>query len=234
MFSRKAIQDYLKVKFRANKGFIIFILFVFIPIRSAIADWNYVPTGSMNPTIMEGDMVFINKAAYDLRFPLTMKRIAKWGNPKVGDVVVLFSPKDDIRVVKRIIAQPGDKIAMYNNIVFKNGKPLTYEEIPKEQIKEVSKQLSQFGNFYYEQLEEVKHAITSIPHISGNKSFQEISIPEGHYFVMGDNRDNSKDSRSYGLVERDTIIGKACAVIGSLNIKDMYQPRFSRFFKPIN
>ena len=233
MITKTKIKKYCLTKLRENRNFILFVLFVFIPIRSAIADWNFVPTGSMNPTIMEGDLVFINKAAYDLRFPLTMKRLTKWADPKAGDIVVLFSPEDDVRVVKRVIGKPGDRIAMINNILFINGEPSKYKSISQSEIKDLSGKIAEYGEFYTESLGEIEHPITVLPSILTNRSFQEVVVPEGNYFVMGDNRDNSKDSRSYGFVKRELIIGKAVGVIGSLNKNDLYQPRFSRFFKSL-
>src|SRR4051794_36159956 len=101
------------------------MLLVVTSLRSALADWNDVPTGSMKPTIQEGDRVVVNKLAYDLKIPFTMVEVAKWGDPKRGDIVVLFSPLDNVRLVKRVIGLPGDRVAMLNNTVFINGKPVT-------------------------------------------------------------------------------------------------------------
>src|SRR2546423_12672411 len=88
------------------------MLLVISSLRSALADWNDVPTGSMKPTIQEGDRVVVNKLAYDLKVPFTMIELAKWGDPKRGDIVVLFSPEDGVRLVKRVVAVPGDRIHM--------------------------------------------------------------------------------------------------------------------------
>ncbi|MHC4425186.1 MAG: signal peptidase I [Planctomycetota bacterium] len=108
---------------------VLFIVFVVIPVKSSLADWNWVPTGSMNPTILEGDLIYVNKIAYDLRFPLTMHRLAKWSDPGRGDIVVCFSPDDGIRLVKRVIGQPGDTIEMKDNALFLNGEPVGYTRI---------------------------------------------------------------------------------------------------------
>src|SRR5262245_13276000 len=83
---------------------------VVLPFKSAIADWNWVPSGSMKPTILEGDLVLVNKLAYDLKVPFTLWRLAAWDNPSRGDIVVLFSPHDGKRLVKRVIALPGDTL----------------------------------------------------------------------------------------------------------------------------
>ncbi|MFH1719525.1 MAG: signal peptidase I, partial [Planctomycetota bacterium] len=80
---------------------VLFTILVVVPVKSSLADWNWVPTGSMKPTILEGDLIYVNKVAYDLRFPLTMHRIARWSDPQRGDVVVCFSPDDGTRLVKR-------------------------------------------------------------------------------------------------------------------------------------
>src|SRR5258707_4743278 len=100
---------------------LLITLLVLFAFRSAIADWNDVPTGSMKPTIIEGDRVLVNKLAYDLKVPFTTWHIAQWDNPKRGDVVVFYSPADEVRLVKRVIGLPGDRIELKNNEVFVNG-----------------------------------------------------------------------------------------------------------------
>src|SRR5438477_8145849 len=112
--NRKKILQEIKV-------FAIMLL-VICSLRSALADWNDVPTGSMKPTIEEGDRVVVNKLAYDLKVPFTTYEIAKWGDPKRGDIVVLFSPEDGVRLVKRVVAVPGDRIEMRNEQLLVNGQ----------------------------------------------------------------------------------------------------------------
>src|SRR6185503_12786183 len=102
------------------RGFLVILLIV-SSMRSALADWNDVPTGSMKPTIQEGDRVVVNKLAYDLKIPFTTIEVLKWSDPKRGDIVVLFSPVDGTRLVKRVIAVPGDRVAMLNNQLYVNG-----------------------------------------------------------------------------------------------------------------
>src|SRR5512132_1022039 len=96
------------------KGFLVILLIV-SSMRSALADWNDVPTGSMKPTIQEGDRVVVNKLAYDLKVPFTTIELLKWADPQRGDIVVLFSPQDGTRLVKRVVAVPGDTVAMIDN-----------------------------------------------------------------------------------------------------------------------
>ncbi len=213
------------------RGFILFFFLVFVPIRSSLADWSWVPSGSMNPTIMEGDMVYVNKLAYDLRIPLTLKRISSWGDPEPGDIVVCFSPEDGKRLVKRVIACSGDKVEIMNNRIFVNGVERELELKDITAIDDLDSRYSQNSELYEEYLSDVPHLVMQIPQLNSVKDFDEVTVPQGEYFVMGDNRDNSKDSRYFGFVERKQIIGKVTMVIFSLNKLDIYQPRTSRFFK---
>src|ERR1043165_9985789 len=98
------------------------MLLVVTSLRSALADWNDVPTGSMKPTIQEGDRVVVNKLASDLKAPFTMIELAKWSDPKRGDIVVLFAPEDGTRLVKRVVAAPGDRIEMRDEQLLVNGQ----------------------------------------------------------------------------------------------------------------
>src|SRR3954453_8779531 len=107
----------------------VLVLFAF---RSAIADWNDVPTGSMKPTIIEGDRIFINKLAYDLKVPFTTWHLAQWSNPKRGDIVVFYSPHDEKRLVKRVVGLPGDLIEMKDEKLIINGEPVEYHPLEVE------------------------------------------------------------------------------------------------------
>lgn len=212
---------------------ILIILAVLIPFRSAVADWNDVPTGSMKPTILEGDRVVVNKLAYDLKVPLTTHRIATWDDPQRGDVVVLFSPMDGRRLVKRVIGLPGDLIEIRDGILFVNDESASYEEIDFEQFDGFDPAEAQGSSFYEERLGDDTHPVMT--HIRSNdRYFGPALVPDGHYFVMGDNRDNSADSRRIGMIERERIIGKVVAVTFSLNRKAYYKPRLSRFFQSLD
>src|SRR6476646_8984554 len=107
----------------------LLMLLVISSLRSALADWNDVPTGSMKPTIQEGDRVVVNKLAYDLKIPFTMIEVAKWSDPKHGDIVVLFSPADGVRLVKRVIGLPGDRLEMRDNQLFVDGKAAVWKPV---------------------------------------------------------------------------------------------------------
>jgi len=109
------------------RSFFVFIALMFI-FRSAIADWYEVPTGSMKPTIIEGDRIFVNKVAYDIKLPFTLVTLVSWGNPERGDVVVFDSLTDDKRLIKRVVGLPGDIIEIIDNQLFINSTAATYSD----------------------------------------------------------------------------------------------------------
>jgi signal peptidase I len=208
----------------------LLMLLVISSLRSALADWNDVPTGSMKPTIEEGDRVVVNKLAYDLKVPFTLVELMKWSDPKRGDIVVLFSPADGVRLVKRVVAVPGDKIEMRENQLVVNGEAAAWKPIGPREDDE------QGTSFIVEEtLHGRTHEVMFIPqNPSPARSFGPIVVPDGRYFVMGDNRDNSNDSRYIGMIERRRIVGKATAVAFSLDRAHWFRPRLHRFFKAIN
>lgn len=208
----------------------LIMLLVMFLFRSAIADWNVVPTGSMKPTIMEGDYVLVNHLAYDLKVPFTTWHLAQWDNPKRGDIVVFFSPADGKRLVKRVIGLPGDRIELANNELLVNGSPIKYESLPQNTINELPTAEQPQHHFATEDLATHPHPVMATPALSAPRTFGPIIVPEGKYFMMGDNRDNSFDSRFYGCVERHEIVGRASAVVVSLDRGDHYLPRWHRFF----
>jgi len=227
------IGKYVRSLWKEWRLTVFFIVFVVIPIKSSLADWNWVPSGSMNPTILEGDLIYVDKVAYDLRFPLTMHRLAKWSDPKRGDIVICFSPEDGIRLVKRVIGQPGDTIEMRNNTLLLNGVPVGYTKIDTQYAGHLTGNLKERCILATEDLDGTTHAVMSIPSVQAMRSFGPVAVPPDKYFVMGDNRDCSKDSRFFGFVRRELIVGKAKGVIGSFDTTDMYQPRLKRFFAPL-
>src|SRR6266478_7762394 len=116
---------------------LILALIVF-SIRSSLADWNDVPTGSMRPTILEGDRVFVNKLAYDLKLPFTTRHLAEWSAPQCGEIVVFYSPYDGKRLVKRVIGLPGDTIELRNNALILNGRQIGYQPIEEELLRDLA------------------------------------------------------------------------------------------------
>ncbi len=202
-------------------------------IKSAIADWNTVPTGSMKPTIVEGDRIFVNKLAYDLKVPYTTIHIAEWDNPKRGEIVVFYSPEDGKRLVKRVIGVPGDTISMQNDELFINGKQLTYRDPDKKDLEHYRVDNKYKQNTIIEDLDDKSHPILITPHAEVMSFYGPKTLPEGKYFMMGDNRFNSYDSRFIGPVDRRAIVGRATAIVISLDINNKYKPRFDRFFSSL-
>ncbi len=227
---RQQVRKFICRIWKEWRNTIFFIVFVLIPVKSSLADWNWVPTGSMNPTILQGDLIYVDKLAYDLRFPLTFYRLAKWSAPKRGDIVVCFSPEDETRLVKRIIAVPGDTIESKENTLFLNGQPAGYTKIDSGYLEYLSSKLKERCILATENLDGFTHAVMSTPSIRAMRNFGPITVPPDNYFVMGDNRDSSKDSRHFGFVQRKAIVGKARGVILSFDITDKYQPRLKRVF----
>jgi signal peptidase I len=205
------------------------ILFVVVPVKSSLADWNWVPTGSMNPTILEGDLIYVDKLAYDLRFPLTLHRLAQWSAPQTGDVVVCLSPDDGTRLVKRIVAGPGDTVELRDNVLLLNSRPLAYDKATADYAGQLPDDLAHRCIVAMEDLGRTVHPVISIPGIRAMRNYGPVTVPDGYYFVMGDNRDISRDSRFFGFVPRQAILGRARAIILSFDITDKYQPRIGRF-----
>lgn len=208
------------------------ILLVLLSFRSAIADWNHVPTGSMRPTILEGDRIFVNKISYDLRVPFTTRRIAEWSHPERGDIIVFLSPADGKRLVKRVIGVPGDRIELRRHRLSINGRKAAYQRIDPESIGYLDDAERTSYRIDNESLAgKDPHAIMTRPWFSGRSTFSPMTIGGGQFFVMGDNRDDSADSRVFGLVDRRLILGKATGVAMSVDPERRYRPRWDRFLQ---
>jgi signal peptidase I len=213
---------------------LLILAVILFSIRSSLADWSDVPTGSMKPTILEGDRIYINKIAYDLKVPFTTWHIAEWGGPQRGEIVVFFSPKDGMRLVKRVVGLPGDTIELRNDVLIINGTPVEYGPIAKELLRDVAPGDRANHVFAVEQLPGQTHAVAAHPVVPAMRNFAPLKVPEGHYFMMGDNRDDSADSRYFGVVERKRIVGHATAVVLSFDRENSWRPRWSRFFSALD
>jgi len=215
-----------------NKSLLLFLVLMFV-FRSSFADWNTVPTGSMKPTILEGDLVFVNKLAYDLKVPFTLQRLADWDNPARGDIVVFFSPHDGLRLVKRVVALPGDTIELRNNVLLLNGEAMAYESVNAQAYaKEIYEDAR--AVIAAEQGAGRSHLVMELPSRRALRTFDSITVPPGKYFMMGDSRDNSFDSRFWGFAERKQIVGKANRVLLSFDKNHHYEPRLGRTFSSLD
>jgi len=202
-----------------------------VTFRSAVADWNDVPSQSMEPTILIGDRIFVNKLAYDLKLPFTTWHLAEWSQPERGDIVIFFHPSQGHRMVKRVVGVPGDVVEMRGNALLINGAPVTYEPLPGEEVDTNELADPAPWNFAAEQFDGESHPVMSQPMRSAMRSFPPVTVPTGQFFVMGDNRDNSGDSRVFGFVPRRNITGEAIGLAFSLDKDRSYAPRWSRFFR---
>ncbi len=216
-------MNFFKQTWKNNQQFIIFLLLMSV-FRSAFADWYTVPTGSMQPTIKEGDRIVVNKMAYDIKLPFSQISLLTTGEPQRGEIVVFESQTAKNRLIKRVIGLPGDVIEMSNERLFINGKALNYQ-LSQQHAQQV---------FAIETLGTIKHSIR-IDQSQSNQlsSFDAVTVPENSYLVLGDNRRNSADSRVYGFVPRHELKGKATSIAFSLNYENHHLPRTNRFFEDI-
>ncbi|MEM6820474.1 MAG: signal peptidase I [Verrucomicrobiota bacterium] len=197
-------------------------------IRLCVADWSFIFSGSMNPTIYEGEMVLTNKLAYDFQIPLTPIKIPR-SDPQHGDIVVFRSPEGNANLVKRVVGVPGDTVEMVHNMIYINGKPRGYELLPARYSVHVPKRHRENSLFYREISGTCSHRIMVTPGTPPQLSnIPATRIPEGQYFLLGDNRSFSRDSRMYGFVARDNFIGRADKVLLSFAGKSISQPRKDR------
>jgi len=185
------------------------VLLLILLFRSFIAEPFKIPSGSMMPTLLVGDFILVNKFAYGLRLPVLDKKILAVGEPERGDVFVFRypqNPKEDY--IKRVIGLPGDEITYRNKTLFVNGVEVAETDLgnyvgPSEPGRNLGN-----ARVLQEKLGEVEHRILEIPNtwIGHEGSW---TVPAGHYFAMGDNRDSSADSRFWGFVPEENLVGRA-------------------------
>ncbi len=188
------------------------LLAVFV-IRSVVAEPFRIPSGSMIPTLEIGDFILVNKFAYGFRFPFTALRLVEVGEPKRGDVVVFRYPEDpSVDYIKRIVGLPGDEITVRDNVLQVNGVPVERRFVSRLSFQDDACE-TESARLYDEQLDEVRHAILNADtRVYALAEFGPQVVPPDSVFVMGDNRDNSSDSRRWGPVPRSYIKGRAMVV----------------------
>jgi signal peptidase I len=207
------------------------ILLVFV-LRSFIVEPFKIPSGSMIPTLLVGDFILVNKFTYGIRLPVINKKIIEVGQPQRGDVMVFRYPEDpSLDYIKRVVGIPGDKVAYQNKRLTINGQPVETRRVDDYLQTERLKYSKQF----IEKPEGIEHRTlndddapgfisdaTQFPHRQDclyNNAGVICTVPAGHYFMMGDNRDNSRDSRFWGFVPEENIVGKAFFIW--LNFSDL-------------
>lgn len=230
-----------------NSFFIVLILLVF---RSVMYEPYRIPTGSMIPTLHIGDFILVNKYTYGFKIPFTdlaifdlnLNPIYMFGksDPKRGDVVVFKYPVDtSVNYIKRVVAVPGDTLEIRNKIIFINEQPIDVKEIDGEKIKNELDERSKNSNlkFFESIINDHKFIIQQDVDNLYSSQFDKIIIPEGKFFVMGDNRDSSYDSRFWGFVPRENIRGKAIYVWFSMTFpgeKEEIKIKWNRILERVN
>lgn len=182
------------------------VLLVVLVVRSFIVEPFQIPSGSMRPTLKVGDFILVNKYAYGLRLPVINTKFLDVSEPERGDVMVFRFPKEpSVNFIKRVVGLPGDHIRYEGKQLYVNGEPVAKSLVEKGP--DASPRQLLLG----ETLGDAQHAIYNNP-LDPGPQMREVEVPEGHYFMMGDNRDHSNDSRYWGFVPEENIVGRAFAV----------------------
>lgn len=184
------------------------VVLVVLLLRSFLVEPFRIPSGSMMPTLLVGDFILVNKFAYGVRLPVLNTKVIENGAPRRGDIVVFRFPKDPtVDYIKRVIGLPGDRIGYYHKQLYINGTAMDLQ--PQGLYSGGTQGESMTGeSLFLESLEPVKHQILLRSDDPAARE-GEFTVPEGHYFVMGDNRDNSNDSRFWGAVPEANLVGRA-------------------------
>ena len=200
-------QDPLMIEYA--KSFFPVLLIVLV-LRSFLIEPFQIPTGSMIPTLEVGDFILVNKYAYGVRLPIIGTKLMDIADPKRGEVMVFIPPHENKYYIKRVIGLPGDTVRYQESNLYINGELVEREFLESRLIETERGGIS--AELYNESIGEVEHITQLIPAFNRERNRTSWVIPNGFYFMMGDNRDNSSDSRVWGTVPEKDIVGKAIAV----------------------
>jgi len=188
------------------RAFFPVILIVFA-LRSFVVEPFRIPSGSMLPSLVIGDFILVNKFSYGLRLPVVNSKILGIGEPQRGDVAVFRYPRDEsVNYIKRVIGLPGDRVVYQGKKIYINGKMMPQGSATAYAVRQDGKVQYETARVI-ENLDGVEHAALLSP--GADQSGNEYTVPPGHYFVMGDNRDHSNDSRFWGFVPEENLVGRA-------------------------
>ncbi len=221
---KQAIGEFIK-----NIGFALVIALL---VRSALIAPYKIPSGSMIPTLLIGDHIMVSKLSYSIKLPIPFTNINlfTYDKPKRGDVIVFKYPVDKkLDFIKRLIGLPGDVVEVKDRNIYINGI-----KIPIDASDELgsSGDFQQMPDIYQEKFFNVTHDVQFLKMVGHLRNFGPVTVPLGSYFVMGDNRDNSADSREWGFVPEKNIVGRALFIWFSWD-SERHSIRFDRFFKGI-
>ena len=222
----------LKIIWQNQKGFMLFLGLMFV-FRSAVADWNYVPSSSMNPTLIQGDRVAINKLAYSLRLPFSLNHLVRWSTPQPGDVITFDSPKDDVNLIKRVVAVAGDIVEMRDNVLTINGREVTRSLVEPTRL--IPSEVGLLNaEIWHEKLGSVGFETARLAALNRYRGFAPVQVPTGQVMVLGDSRDNSNDSRFIGFIDIARVTGRAERVVMSHDTQTLFLPRSNRWWLPLS
>jgi len=204
----ETVVDKEPVPVELAKSLFPVLLFVVV-LRSFLGEPYQIPSESMVPTLEKGDFILVNKYAYGLRLPILGTKILDVGEPQRGDIMVFIPPHDPRYFIKRVIGLPGDRIRYVNKALYINGERLEYDYVG-----EVTRYHAESNSLYTaREYTEVINGVAHATHrLQNSEQAREWVVPEGHYFMMGDNRDLSDDSRRWGPASEQRIVGKAVAI----------------------
>jgi signal peptidase I len=220
---------WLKRGVREYRGTLLFLTLM-LAFRSSYADWLMVPTGSMNPTIIEGDRIFTNKHAYGWRIPFTHVRLTQGADPQRGEIAVFDSPKDGTRLVKRVIGIPGDTIEMRDEVLYLNGRRLSYSARGLARHPASNEKLQ--PEFITEHLGETTHAVMLLPQVIAHRDFGPITIPQINISCWAITAITVRTHATLGS-HRASYSSDARIMCCCLLIERFYLPRLERAWKPI-
>jgi len=194
------------------------VLFVVLLIRTFLGQAYRVPTGSLEPTVLPGDLILVSQYSYGFHAPVWHTELVSMSDPKRGEIALFRWPVNPgVTFVKRVVGLPGDHISYVNKVLTINGKVATQQFVKKDEDKEFPEQHIAVRE-YTENLNGVTHHIWVRPDVTPH-DFKDLVVPAGQYFMMGDNRDGSDDSRAWGFVPKSAFIGKATRVL--INLKQL-------------